>query len=212
MIKYKGLKIIGLKKAVGMMPGENSKGIYVQVAYDRQSGQIHTGLHQSSGHGSWIKYDDENIINIGFFETITMAELKECIYKNMEEVLDIEESEKITEIVDLELEEENRKDKDNTKDNEIKKEVAYIRYNDFGSLATFSFVKGTDPDLCDKIELELPKGAKHIDGDFNGDDIELSNGVACALETDLSGDKPRPFIIDSTPYKVRKIYLKYRKL
>lgn len=62
-----GLKMVGLRKASGYTenyPRESGK--YVQVSYDKATGEILTTYHVSNSHNSWAEYNDENVIFICF--------------------------------------------------------------------------------------------------------------------------------------------------
>lgn len=76
------LKIEGIKKIAGeskSLSGYHS-GLYLQVNYDRKSGEAWTDSHCSLGQNSWRKYSDSNIINCGnLSEPTTMAEIREMI-------------------------------------------------------------------------------------------------------------------------------------
>lgn len=82
---YKGLKMIGLKKAVGSLYGDNNEGCYTQISYDMDNGEIICDDHVSLGEQEWTQYHDNSIITIGNFTKITMEELKEAIFKAVED-------------------------------------------------------------------------------------------------------------------------------
>lgn len=79
MTNKHGYKMVGLKKAVSAMPGENYNGQYVQINYDKRDGQILANYHVSLGQNSWTEYHDKEIILIGNYQTATMQELADAI-------------------------------------------------------------------------------------------------------------------------------------
>lgn len=61
-----GLKMVGLRKAAGYTenyPRESGK--YVQISYDKSTGEVLTTYHVSLGNNSWTEYD-ENVILVCF--------------------------------------------------------------------------------------------------------------------------------------------------
>lgn len=76
------LKIKGIKKISGETRALNGyhSGQYLQVNYDRKSGEAWTDFHCSLGQNSWREYSDSNIISCGnLSEPATMAEIREMI-------------------------------------------------------------------------------------------------------------------------------------
>ena len=76
------LKIKGIKKIAGESKslGGYYSGQYLQVNYDRKTGEAWTDLHCSFGQNSWSQYHDSNIINCGnISEPTTMARSKEML-------------------------------------------------------------------------------------------------------------------------------------
>lgn len=74
-----GLKITGIKKAVSELkanlPKSNTyySGIYMQVNYNVETGEVVTAYHYSLGHNSWTEYHDKNFILIGnYLKPLTM--------------------------------------------------------------------------------------------------------------------------------------------
>jgi hypothetical protein len=84
MTNKHGYKMVGLKKAVSEMPGENYNGLYLQVSYDKSDGTILTDLHCSLGQNSWSEYYDKNIITIGNYQSATMQTIADDIAKKVE--------------------------------------------------------------------------------------------------------------------------------
>ena len=76
------LKIKGLKAIAGAskdLQGYYS-GRYLQVNYNRTTGEAWYNEHVSLGQNSWTQYDDKDIINCGnISEPATMAQLREII-------------------------------------------------------------------------------------------------------------------------------------
>jgi len=62
-----GLKMIGLKKAAGETKGLTNyySGHYVQISYDKVTGEIISDYHYSLGQNWWTQYHDSNVITIG---------------------------------------------------------------------------------------------------------------------------------------------------
>lgn len=106
MLNKHGYKMVGLKKAVSEMPGENYNGLYLQVSYDKSDGTILTDLHCSLGQNSWSEYHDSDIITIGNYETGTMQELADAIADTVI-MQDAQEKERAEEMAALEA---NRKE------------------------------------------------------------------------------------------------------
>lgn len=62
-----GLKMIGLRKASGFTENFNfASGQYVQVNYNKATGEVLTTSHISRSDNSHKEYDDENIILVCF--------------------------------------------------------------------------------------------------------------------------------------------------
>lgn len=77
-------KYIGIKKTVSEIKSIAgfSHGEYMEVFYDKASGNVWTVLQASFGENSWTEYDDENIIKVGnFSKPITQKELAAEIEK-----------------------------------------------------------------------------------------------------------------------------------
>lgn len=86
----KGIKIKGLKKAVGDYQRLNSGGCYSPrygyLMYDKEDGSLWTDEFYSLGHNNWKKYESESIINLGKIMTdkgfdINMKNVREFIEK-----------------------------------------------------------------------------------------------------------------------------------
>ncbi len=75
-------KIKGLKKIAGESKSLRGyySGQYLQVNYNRTTGEAWTDWHCSFGQNSWSQYHDINIINCGNISNpMTMAQIREMI-------------------------------------------------------------------------------------------------------------------------------------
>lgn len=77
------LKVKGLKKIAGET--KNLKGFYsceyLQLNYNKKTGEAWTDYLCSLGQNSWKEYNDSDIINCGnISEKKTMEEIKEMIH------------------------------------------------------------------------------------------------------------------------------------
>lgn len=76
------MKIKGLKKIAGeskSLTGYYSPE-YLQLNYDRETGEAWTDYHYSIGGNSWTQYHENNVINCGtIHEPKTMREIHEMI-------------------------------------------------------------------------------------------------------------------------------------
>lgn len=62
-----GLKMTGLRKACSeskILDGYYS-GKYIQINYDKLTGEVFSDYHYSLGQNSWTEYHDPNVINCG---------------------------------------------------------------------------------------------------------------------------------------------------
>ena len=87
------LTITGLKEASGMTKGLNGyyNPAYVELFYDRSTGEAWGKWQYSLGQSTWTKYDDPDVIKIGTIcEPKTMQELADLIHKEMEIVKNTE--------------------------------------------------------------------------------------------------------------------------
>lgn len=83
---YEGRKddmvIKGLKKIAGeskWLKGYYS-GEYLQINYDKSTGEAWSDYHYSLGQNEWSHYHDNNIINCGnIADPVSMADLREFI-------------------------------------------------------------------------------------------------------------------------------------
>lgn len=75
-MKIKGLKkIAGESKQIGKYDPE-----YLQLNYDKTTGEAWTDYHYSIGHNSWTEYHEPGIITCGnITEPKTMREIREMI-------------------------------------------------------------------------------------------------------------------------------------
>lgn len=83
MLNKHNYKIVGLKKAVSEMPGENNKGLYLQIDYNYITGKVLTNFHCSLGQNSWTEYHDNDIIRIGNYTNATMQQIADDIADRM---------------------------------------------------------------------------------------------------------------------------------
>lgn len=80
-----GLKMVGLKEAASETKylancGGYLGGHYVQISYDRVTGEILTNYHCSLGQNEWSAYHDKDIITIGnVSEPVTMQTIADMI-------------------------------------------------------------------------------------------------------------------------------------
>lgn len=78
----KEMKIKGLKKVAGeskCLQGYYS-GRYLQLNYDRKTGEIWTDEHISLGQNSWTEYHDSNILVCGnICKPVTMQEIRQMV-------------------------------------------------------------------------------------------------------------------------------------
>ena len=79
MLNKHGYKMVGLKKAVSEMPGENYNGQYVQINYDKRDGEVLANYHVSLGQNSWTEYHDKETILIGNYQAATMQQIADAI-------------------------------------------------------------------------------------------------------------------------------------
>lgn len=88
-INTRGIKMIGLKAA-----SSNTKnlqgyysGSYVELFFDRSTGEVWTVYQYNLGHNTWTMYDDNNVVKIGnFSEPATMQEIADAIIARLEEI------------------------------------------------------------------------------------------------------------------------------
>lgn len=76
------LKIKGIKAIAGASKDLRGyySGRYLQVNYNRSTGETWYNEHVSLGQNSWTQYEDGDIINCGTIsEPVTMAQLREMI-------------------------------------------------------------------------------------------------------------------------------------
>ncbi len=82
------LKIKGLKKIAGESKGLEGyySGHYLQINYDRKTGEAWTDYHVSFGQNSWTEYNDSSIITCGnISEPMTMKEIRAMIERKVGE-------------------------------------------------------------------------------------------------------------------------------
>lgn len=84
-----GLKMIGLKKASGSTENYGYySGMYDEIFYNVETGEVWTVFQCSLGHNSWTEYHDENIVKIcNTDEHMTMQEIADCIYNHIKKVI-----------------------------------------------------------------------------------------------------------------------------
>ena len=76
------LKIKGLRAIAGASKDLHGyySGYYLQVNYNRATGEAWYDEHVSLGQNSWTQYDDRDIVNCGnISEPMTMAGLRDII-------------------------------------------------------------------------------------------------------------------------------------
>ena len=81
-----GLKMIGLKKASGNTEDYGfCSGMYEEIFYNKQTGEVWTKFQCSLGYNSWTEYHDEDIVKIcNTDEHMTMQEIADCIYNHIQ--------------------------------------------------------------------------------------------------------------------------------
>lgn len=93
-INTHGYSIKGLKKVAGetkSLTGYYS-GHYLQLNYDKSTGELITNYHCSFGQNSWTVYHDENIVRIGnLSRPYTMQEIADLIAEVMARRAEVEE-------------------------------------------------------------------------------------------------------------------------
>lgn len=77
-----GLKMIGLKKAAGYTENYGVySGHYVQISYDKNTGEILTDYHYSRGGNEWTAYHDNDVVTICYTSNkMTMQQIADAIY------------------------------------------------------------------------------------------------------------------------------------
>lgn len=81
------LKIKGIKKIAGESKGLEGyySGHYLQLNYDKKTGEAWTDEHVSFGQNNWTEYNDSSIINCGnICEPVTMEEIRKMIKDKLE--------------------------------------------------------------------------------------------------------------------------------
>ena len=79
-----GLKMTGLKAAAGATRGLRGyhSGEYVELFYDRQTGEVWTVYQCSLGQNTWTEYRNQSVIKIGNISSqCSMQYLADLIYK-----------------------------------------------------------------------------------------------------------------------------------
>ena len=83
MLNTYGLRMSGLRTLAGetkSLTGSYSPE-YLQLTYDRSTGEVWTDFFFSVGHNDWAVYHDKNVLNCGNLCTPhTMQELANIIY------------------------------------------------------------------------------------------------------------------------------------
>lgn len=83
-----GIKMKGLRKACGETKGLSGyySGEYIELFYDRNTGEVWTVYQYSLGQNTWTVYHDKNIIHIAnISKPKTMQELANLIKTKAEE-------------------------------------------------------------------------------------------------------------------------------
>ena len=78
-----GLTINGLKKTSGYTEDYGSySGRYVEIFYDRSTGEVWGNFHCSLGHNSWTEYHDPDVVKIcNTSRHMTMQEIADEIHR-----------------------------------------------------------------------------------------------------------------------------------
>lgn len=96
-INTHGYKMKGLKKVAGetkSLTGGYYSGHYLQLNYNRSTGELFTNFHCSLGQNSWSVYHDKNIVRIGnMSEPHTMQEIADWVAEVMAYRVEVEEYE-----------------------------------------------------------------------------------------------------------------------
>lgn len=82
MINKHGLKMNGLKKASSETKNLNGyySGRYIQISYDKSTGEVLTDFHCSIGQNSWTEYHDPNIVRIcNASDPMTMQQIADLV-------------------------------------------------------------------------------------------------------------------------------------
>lgn len=82
-----GIKMTGLKQASGDTKGLRGyySGEYVELFYDRATGEVWTVYQVSLGQNTWTQYHDPDVIKIGnYSDPATMQDLADDIYRAVE--------------------------------------------------------------------------------------------------------------------------------
>ena len=81
MINTHGRKMTGLRKAAGESKGLRGyyNAAYLQINYDKSTGEVWTNYHYDLGHSWQTYYNDDDIISFNIHEPHTMQQLADCI-------------------------------------------------------------------------------------------------------------------------------------
>ena len=83
MLNTYGLRMSGLRIVAGetkSLSGPYSPE-YLQLSYDRSTGEVWTDFFVSIGHNDWAVYHDENVLNCGnLCSPYTMQEIADAIH------------------------------------------------------------------------------------------------------------------------------------
>ena len=84
-INNHGLRINGLKKASGCTENYGPySGSYVEIFYDKSSGDVWGNYQYSIGHNSWTVYNDPDIIKICDASMhMTMQQIADAIHDRL---------------------------------------------------------------------------------------------------------------------------------
>lgn len=82
-----GLPIKGLKKASGYTEDYGSySGRYVEIFYDRSTGEVWGNFHYSLGQNSWTEYHDPAVVKIcNTNRHMTMQEIADEVHRVLQE-------------------------------------------------------------------------------------------------------------------------------
>ncbi len=85
-----GIKMTGLKAASGDTKNLRGyySGEYVELFFDRQTGEVWTKYQYSLGQNSWTVYHDDNVVKIANFSApATMQEIADAIASRLAEAV-----------------------------------------------------------------------------------------------------------------------------
>lgn len=84
MLNKHGLKMCGLKRVAADSKSLNGyySGRYLQLNYDKSTGEVFTNFHYNLGQNSWSVYHDPNVVVIGNISSPhTMQQIADLIFE-----------------------------------------------------------------------------------------------------------------------------------